>query len=106
MAIPSTHTFPSSGIWPGVGDTSIYQFTPPGFRRVASGSDRLWSHWKSDLALSVMKNGSAYTEVEIPDAEDVEAADAFYLGGHTYFITADEADALTAAGFGAGVSTP
>lgn len=82
-------------------------FTPPTRR------NRLWlvrphgllSRLHLDSGLTVLKNGGFYTTVENPAAEDVEAADAAYLGGRAYEVTTEEADALTAAGYGSYLTT-
>lgn len=109
MALPGSSIYPSGGIWPGLEEaptSATLLFTPPGVVAVPSGQDRLWFRFKSYQSKSVLKNGSFYTEVSIPDTEDIEAADVVYLGGHSYYVTALEADSLTAAGFGAGLSAP
>lgn len=106
MPFPSLTTLPNIGLFPGIGDAPTFLFTPPGITQVPSGTDRLWFRFKTDRSLSVLKSGSSYTEVDTPDSEDVEAADAAYIGGRSYVVSYTEALALTAAGFGAGISIP
>lgn len=48
---------------------------------------------------SVLKVGSRYVPAVSATDSDVAAATVIYLGGHTYPITQQEADALTAAGY-------
>lgn len=45
-----------------------------------------------------------YTTVASPTVSQIEAAAVAYIGGHRYEVTSDEAAALTAAGYGAGIS--
>lgn len=106
MPFPSLTALPNGGLFPGIGDAPTFVFTPQGITQVPSGTDRLWSRFKTDRSLSVLKNGSSYVEVDTPDAEDVESAGAVYLGGRSYVVSYTEALALTAAGFGAGISIP
>ena len=49
--------------------------------------------------VSVLKFGDFFRATKDPSAEDVELADAAYLGGRTYTISSEEAAALTAAGY-------
>lgn len=48
---------------------------------------------------SVLKNSGVYTIVDTPTSDQCDAADIFYLGGHIYEVSEDEATALTTAGF-------
>jgi len=75
-------------------------FTPPTVWRTLDPSDRLFCRMKLPVGVAVIKSESgAYTTVENPSDEQIAAAAAAYLGGHTYEISASEADALTAAGY-------
>lgn len=40
-----------------------------------------------------------YTTVVNPTQDELDAADRYYLGGHIYEVDADEATALTNAGY-------
>lgn len=54
---------------------------------------------------SVLKaHDGTYTTVDTPTGDQIDAASVAYIGGHIYEISDDEAAALTAAGYGAGVS--
>ena len=48
----------------------------------------------------MLKEGGLYRQVEEPTPEQIQAADAAYLGGYKYVIDDDEGDALTTAGYG------
>lgn len=76
-------------------------FTPPTVLRPYEGvTDRLFCRMKLPVGLSVLKSeAGAYTTVECPTPEQIDAAAITYLGGHDYEVSAEEADALTAAGY-------
>ena len=75
-------------------------FTPRTRRVPLDTKDFLWSRTRIDVPVAaVLKFGDSYQEYAVPTAELIEAADVTYLGGHTYTISADEATALTAAGY-------
>ena len=76
-----------------------YLFTPPGAERPV-GTDRLWARFTFPVSFTLLKKDGFYTLTETPADEDVAAADLAYLSGHTYQVTSNEADALTAAGYG------
>lgn len=48
---------------------------------------------------TVIKEDGVYRTKSYPTQAELEAADAYYLGGHIYEVSAAEATALTAAGF-------
>ena len=82
-------------------------FTPP-TRKVRLSVERphpLLSRISFDSGLTVLKSGSSYVTVETPSAEQLQAADIAYIGGHPYPVSVDEAAALTAAGYGSYLST-
>lgn len=81
-----------------------HTFTPPGVERKFSTGDDLWDRAHLTVGITLLKNGSSYTQEENPADEDVAAADVAYLGGHTYTISDAEASALTEAGYGAYIS--
>jgi hypothetical protein len=45
-------------------------------------------------------NGTTVTEVQTPYQDDMDNADAAYLGGHEYILTDAEAQILIDAGYG------
>lgn len=60
----------------------------------------LFARLKTPVGLTVVKRDGFYKQFISPDPDvDLAGADAVYFGGHTYQITQDEADSLTAAGY-------
>jgi hypothetical protein len=84
----------------------VATFTTP-IAEVFLWDDPLMRWYSIDVGVTVVKTtgefGPIYRQVQNPSAEELEAADAFYLGGRTYTISAEEAVLLTSAGYGAGV---
>lgn len=79
---------------------AIY-FTPPtGTEHLVVDRDTgMWV--EATYGISVLNEGGAYRQVRSPAQTELEAATAYYLGGHRYEITAAEQAALTAAGYSA-----
>jgi hypothetical protein len=48
---------------------------------------------------SLLVNGTTVTEVQTPYQNDIENADACYMGGHEYILTNAEAQILIDAGY-------
>lgn len=82
-----------------------YKFVSPLTYTVKDTANQFWDRFAQQRSKSILKFGTQYQTVIGPSAEQVEAADVTYLGGHEYKISAAEAAALTAAGYGAGVTT-
>lgn len=80
--------------------TLTFLFTPPG-RVELFGDHPLFGRLPITRGVSLLKEGTTYRQVEDPSAEEVEAADAAYLGGHVYTINGSAAADLDAAGYGA-----
>lgn len=70
----------------------------------ADEARNFWAKLSIDFSFCLLKNGTSYTEVISPTAEQVDAATITYYGGHTYVVSAGEAAALTAAGYGSQVT--
>lgn len=83
---------------------AIY-FTPPTVERKVVLDDLTGLCWTASYGISVLKEGSAYRQVESPAQTELEAATAYYLGGHRHPITVAEKDDLTAAGYGSFIQT-
>lgn len=82
-------------------------FTPPTQQVAVPSRHRFWGRTKDTVARSVLKLGNQqYQVVDDPSNEQVAASVLAYLGGRTYYISDLEAADLTAAGFGAYLSTP
>lgn len=77
-----------------------YIFTTPTILEEMEGDYHpLFSRIKIPKGISVLKNGSVYTEVRFPSSEEVDAADVAYIGGYSYEVDATEKAALEAAGY-------
>jgi len=50
--------------------------------------------------ISLLINGTTFTENQTPSQDDLAAADYYYLGGHEYTIEDDVAQILIDAGYG------
>ncbi len=64
----------------------------------------LFRFYRMTRGVALIVNGATVTESRYPYQEDLESADAFYLGGHTYTISDAEATVLTDAGYGEYIS--
>jgi hypothetical protein len=53
---------------------------------------------------TVIKTGGVYRTLDNPEQSTLDVATEVYLGGHLYTVTQTVADALTAAGYGSGIS--
>lgn len=79
---------------------NLTPLAPPG---TGGLEERLFRHYrplKKGLTVIQRADGSWVTK-EYPLQEELDAALRYYLGGHVYTISQAEADALTAAGYGA-----
>lgn len=85
--------------------TKTFYFTPPTWHMHYPTNNRLWRRAYLDVGHSIIKTAGFYSQVDNPSDDDIELSDAAYIGGRTYAITEDEADALTAAGYGRWVTT-
>ena len=80
-------------------------FTAPTWtnnRVMGHRSDLLFSRMKYDqVGFSVIRDASgAYTQVVDADDDVIRLSTAFYMGGRSYKLSAQEVTDLTAAGFG------
>lgn len=76
-------------------------FTPPTVDEGPAGLGRLFYRYKLTRGETVIQTGGTFSTVRYPAMEDLAAADAYWIGGHSYDIDQATADALTAAGYGA-----
>lgn len=79
-------------------------FTPPTVDETPAGFGPLFYRFRIARGITVLKTGGVYTQHRYPADTDLAAADVVYLGGHPYPVDFAEADALTAAGYGAYVT--
>lgn len=83
-----------------VGHVGGSLFTPPTVLRRMDTRDRLFSRMSLPVGLTVLKSPlGAYTTVENPSPDQIDAAAVTYLGGHVYPVSDAEAASLTAAGY-------
>jgi hypothetical protein len=77
-----------------------YIFTTPTVLEEMDGEYHpLFSRIKIPKGISVLKNGSVYTEIRFPSSEEVVAADVAYIGGYSYEVDAAEKADLESAGY-------
>jgi hypothetical protein len=76
-----------------------YLFVPPTVIQGPAGGH--WLFWRYSLArgITVYKIDGQWYEEQYPSQDDLDIADAYYLGGHEYEITLAEKDDLEAAGY-------
>jgi hypothetical protein len=85
--------------------TSATMFSPPTRKRKAFAPGDRWLsrlHW--DEGQTVLKKNGFYTLKSNPSDQEIETADAVYLGGRSYQVSVAEATALYQAGYGAYLS--
>jgi hypothetical protein len=78
---------------------NLYLFNPPG-RVERRGEHHFFGRLRLTQGLSLLKVDGFYRQVQDPSAEDVEAAQAAYLGGHRCLVSNAEATLLNSAGYG------
>jgi hypothetical protein len=79
----------------------VFYFTTPTIReRRYLRRHRLWDRMYLDRGLSILRFGASYQQIDNPSTDEMESADALFIGGRTYLIDEDEADLLIGAGYG------
>jgi len=78
----------------------VSTFSPPGRLERWPVIHPLFGQMSIMQGVSLLKESGIYRQVPTPLAEEIDAADITYLGGHVYEIDAAEAAALTTAGYG------
>lgn len=90
--------------------SSIFQppvaFTQPRvLPRTKGPARRLWSRYSArPVGRTVLKINGTYGVYDTPTIDQIASASEAYQGGHLYTVSDAVAAALTAAGFGAGLS--
>lgn len=83
-----------------------YFFTTPTVEEGPAGDDWLFYRYRLPRADTILKNADgSYSHYRTPGLEQLEAAVLFYQGGHITEVSASEAASLTAAGYGAYITT-
>lgn len=76
-----------------------YRFTTPTVSEGPAGEGRLFSRYRLTRGITVLKIDGEYYEMRYPSSEEVEAAEAAYIGGYSYEVSAGEKAGLEAAGY-------
>jgi len=76
-----------------------YLFIPPVLEYGPAGGNWLFYRYKLKHGVTVYKVGSSWYEEEYPSQDDLDVADAVYLGGHEHPVTQAEKTDLEAAGY-------
>ena len=98
----------SASRW-GIWDCRLAEwfFSPPALHyrngRRLTGENHQWL--PHDVGATLVRVNGVWSQVYNQRDDELAAADVIYKGGYTYPITKSTADELTAAGFGAGVTT-
>lgn len=82
-------------------DAPVFYFTTPTVReRRFLRRHGLWDRMYLDRGLSILRFGTSYQQIDNPSTDQMESADALFVGGRTYLIDEEEAALLRAAGYG------
>ena len=76
-----------------------YRFTTPTISEGPAGEGRLFSRYRLVRGISVLKIDGEYYELRTPSSEEIESAEAAYIGGYSYEVSLGEKVALEAAGY-------
>lgn len=76
-----------------------YLFVPPVVEYGPAGGHWLFYRYNLKHGVTVYKIGNSWYEEEYPSQDDLDIADAVYIGGHEYYVTEAEKTALEAANY-------
>jgi hypothetical protein len=79
---------------------TTYIFEPPIVREGPSGGHRLFSFYKLNVGISIVKDGGQYMQVRYLTDEDLRSYQEVYLGGNKHVVDATTRAALIAGGVG------
>ena len=82
-----------------------YTFTPPTIEETPAGFGALMWRYRIPRADTIIMTNGVTTQQRTFEVSELTAADHFYVGGHVYTISQTERDQLTAAGYGAYITT-
>jgi hypothetical protein len=74
-------------------------FTTPTISEGPASDGRLFSRYRLTRGVTVLKIDGEYYEMRNPSSEEVQAAQAAYVGGYSYEVSPGEKAALEAAGY-------
>lgn len=77
-----------------------FLFTPPTVEEGPAGAGPLFARYKLSRGVTVLVTGGVCTETRYPTQDELDAADAYYVGGHVHEVPSGAvASALLAAGY-------
>lgn len=79
--------------------TTKYYFEPPFVLEGPAGYNKLHYRYKLRRGITVIKENGVYRETRYPYIDELNAAQAYYLGGSKYEVTSAEKASLEAAGY-------
>lgn len=81
-------------------------FSPPTVAERIAVNHPLLGRMRQPRGVSLLKENGLYRQVSDVSDEELSAADIAYLGGHVYWVSTEEAESLTDAGYGDEIFTP
>jgi hypothetical protein len=79
---------------------TTYIFETPIVREGPAGGHRLFSFYKLNVGISIVKDGGQYMQVRYLTDEDLRSYQEVYLGGNKHVVDATTRAALIAGGVG------
>jgi len=76
-----------------------YLFVPPVVNEGPMGGNWLFARYTRKQGVTVYRLDGQFYEDRFPTHDDLDLADLVYLGGHEYYITLAEKNALQSAGY-------
>lgn len=76
-----------------------YYFTPPTVNEGPAGANKLFYRYKLARGITVLKENGVYRQTRYPFTTELAQAEAAYVGGHKYEVSAAEKTSLEAAGY-------
>lgn len=85
---------------------TTYILTPPRVKETPAAWDRFFVRIGIDRGITIAQriDGTFY-QVRYPSLDELNGLKNYWLGGHVHTISASDAAALTAAGYGAYITT-
>jgi len=76
-----------------------YLFVPPVVNEGPMGGNWLFARYTRKQGVTVYRLDGEFYEDRFPTQDDLDLADLVYLGGHEYYVTLTEKNALQSAGY-------
>ena len=76
-----------------------YLFVPPVVEEGPMGGNWLFARYTRKQGVCVYRLDGVFYEDRFPIQDDLTLADLVYLGGHEYYVTLDEKNALESVGY-------